>query len=62
MDKAKAPPPRASGFLIAVSTLAGAGIGIAYGQPSLGLIAGLAIGVAVALVLYWRDRSRNATN
>ena len=56
MTQAKAPPPRASGFLIAVSTLAGAGIGIAYRQPSLGLIGGLLFGSAVGLILYWRDR------
>lgn len=50
--------PRGGGFLIAVSVLAGVLIGGFANQPSIGLLAGLAIGSAAALLLWWQDRGR----
>lgn len=47
---------RAGGFLIALSTLAGTAIGVAVGQPSLGILAGTGIGAGLALLLWLRDR------
>lgn len=49
---------RAGGFPIAVSTLAGAIIGVALDQSSIGILAGVAFGCGVALLLWLRDRKR----
>lgn len=49
---------RAGGFIIAVTTLAGAIIGVKLGEPSIGMIAGFGSGVAVAVGLYLYDRRR----
>lgn len=48
--------PRGAGFLIALSLAIGTGIGIAYGQPTIGLLAGVAAGVLIAVVLWLADR------
>ncbi len=48
--------PRAGGALIAGSILAGAVIGIALHQATIGVLAGTAIGITAALLLWWRDR------
>lgn len=50
------PPPRAAGALIAFSVIGGAIAGVAAGQPSIGTLAGFGLGVAVALLLWLRDR------
>ncbi|MBX9796909.1 hypothetical protein [Sphingomonas sp.] len=54
------PPPRrtpiAGGFLIALSSLAGAFAGGLNGQPSAGLLLGVAGGVALAVAIWLRDR------
>jgi hypothetical protein len=52
------PGPQAGGFIIAVAILAGTIIGGLMNQPSIGLLAGLAIGVAVALALWLADRRK----
>jgi UDP-N-acetylmuramyl pentapeptide phosphotransferase/UDP-N-acetylglucosamine-1-phosphate transferase len=52
----KRPPPRGGGVLIAFGLVAGAGVGAALGQPSLGLLAGFGIGVVLAIVLMLGDR------
>ncbi|KTT72349.1 hypothetical protein NS334_09305 [Sphingomonas endophytica] len=54
-----APPPRtpsAGGFPIAVGALGGTAIGLYTGQPSIGFLVGLAAGVALAVLIWWRDR------
>lgn len=49
---------RAGGFIIAVTVIAGAIIGIRYGQPSIGLLVGAAVGTGVSIALYLWDRRR----
>lgn len=56
MTKPAPRPTNAGGFLIAVGVLAGTVIGIATRQPSIGFLAGLATGAALALLLWWRGR------
>lgn len=51
-------PARAGGFFLAVLTLGGAVAGGLAGQPSIGLVAGFVLGVAIALALWWKDRER----
>lgn len=51
--------PRAGGAAIALLALAGAVIGNHYGQASIGLLAGLASGGAIALTLWALDRRRD---
>lgn len=53
---AKPPASRAAGAIIALTTIAGAVIGNAEGQPSLGMVIGFAIGAAVAVGLWVYDR------
>jgi hypothetical protein len=50
--------PTGSGAIIALLTLAGTFIGGFMGQPSAGLLAGLAAGFLVALLLWLRERNR----
>lgn len=49
---------QAGGFLLAVSIMAGAAGGIVAGQPSIGLLVGIATGVVLAVVIWLKDRSR----
>lgn len=53
----KTPPSRAAGAIIAFTVIAGAIVGTMQGQPTIGLFAGLGIGVLIALLLWLRDRS-----
>lgn len=50
------PPSRAAGAIIAFTTLAGAIVGTMAAQSSIGVIAGFGLGVAIALLLWLRDR------
>jgi len=50
------PGPKAGGALIALSILAGAGIGVALGQPSIGVVGGTTVGVAIAILIWIKDR------
>lgn len=56
MNKRNPPPHRAGGFIIAMSILIGAGIGVAAGQPTIGILAGGAFGILVSLLLWLLDR------
>lgn len=51
-------PPMAGGFFIAILTLIGAVVGGLQGQPSIGLLAGFAVGVMVAIALWLFDRAK----
>lgn len=46
----------AGGFLLAAAVLVGTVIGVVLGEPSIGFLVGLAIGVVSALLLWWRER------
>lgn len=48
--------PTGMGALIALLIMGGAIIGGIMGQPSLGLLIGLAIGVAAAVAMWLRER------
>jgi uncharacterized membrane protein (UPF0136 family) len=52
------PGPQAGGFIIAVAIVAGTIIGGLNGQPSIGLLAGLGLGVVAALAVWLVDRRR----
>jgi hypothetical protein len=49
---------RAGGAILAFSIIVGAVFGNHFGQPSLGVIIGTGLGVAVTLGLYLVDRRR----
>jgi hypothetical protein len=50
------PPQQAGGCLIAAGLIVGPIIGLAFGQTSIGLVAGGLIGVAAAVLMAWRGR------
>jgi len=52
------PAPRAGGALLALCVIAGAGIGLAKGQATLGILAGTAIGILICAGLWLADRAR----
>ena len=52
----KAPPPRAAGAIIAFAVIGGAIVGTMQGQPTIGTLGGFGLGVAIALLLWLRDR------
>lgn len=49
-------PSQAGGSILALSILVGAVGGIILGQPSIGFLTGLAVGTAIALILWRKDR------
>lgn len=49
---------RAGGALLAISILAGAAIGIAVGQSTLGLLIGTGVGALLSLLVWLADRRR----
>jgi hypothetical protein len=51
-------PGRAGGSILAAAIIAGVIAGIILGQPSIGFLAGAAIGILIALLLWLRDRRR----
>jgi uncharacterized membrane protein (UPF0136 family) len=51
--------PQAGGVILAFAILAGAVIGILAHQSTIGVLAGTAVGVAIALWIWWRDRLRH---
>jgi hypothetical protein len=59
IDPAKRPAPRPAsggGFLLAAALILGTFVGLVLGQPSLGFLAGLAIGVLIAVAIWLRGR------
>ncbi len=46
------------GFILAITLLAGAGIGVHYGEGSLGIVAGLVVGLIAVVLVAWRDSRR----
>ena len=51
-------PSRGGGIFIALLTLIGTVTGGLAGQPSIGLLSGFALGVAIAAALWWKERKR----
>ncbi len=63
MDRKPSPTPRggvpiAGGALLALGLIAGSVIGVLRGQPSLGFVGGLGIGLALLLIVALIDRAR----
>lgn len=58
MADPKSQASRAGGFIIAITVIAGAIIGIRCGQPSIGLLIGAAVGTGISVALYLWDRRR----
>jgi hypothetical protein len=61
MGQRMAEKPRSSaggGIFIALGIAAGVTIGRLYGQTSIGLIGGVALGALIAGFMWWRSRSR----
>ena len=59
-DSSPPPPPprRAGGALLAAGILGGVVIGSLLGQPSIGFLAGLGIGLAALALIWAGDRKR----
>ena len=66
MSNDPTPPPRdtpprnptGAGAIIALLTLVGVIGGGLLNQPSIGLLAGLGVGIGIAVLLWWRERVR----
>lgn len=58
MTNEKKPAPRAAGGVLALCILGGAGVGVALGQSTIGLLGGFAIGGLIALLFWLNDRKR----
>ena len=50
--------PRAGGFLLALSILIGPILGSIFGEPSIGFLAGLGVGLLALLAVWLLDRRR----
>lgn len=48
--------PSAGGFPIAAGALGGTAIGLYAGQPTIGFLAGIALGAVIAVAIWWRER------
>ena len=55
---ARSNAPLAGGFLLCLSLLAGALIGVFLGQPSIGFLVGAGIGLVLVLLTWLWDRRR----
>ncbi len=53
------PDPRAGGFLLFLLILGGLVLGIVFGSPIIGVLIGTAAGIAVALLVWVGDRSKD---
>lgn len=52
------PASMAGGVLIAIGAVFGAFAGATQGQPSIGFLIGLAVGLVLATAIWLRDRTR----
>ncbi|MGE4410550.1 MAG: hypothetical protein EP321_07600 [Sphingomonadales bacterium] len=57
-DRQGGKPAQAGGIFIALLALIGVFAGGFMGQPTIGLLIGLALGIAIALGLWWKERER----
>jgi hypothetical protein len=56
-DPRSAPPsPSAGGFPLAIGAIGGTVVGVIAGQPSIGFLAGIALGGAVAVAIWLKGR------
>lgn len=46
---------KGGGALLALSILAGAIVGTMFGQPSIGVLGGVALGATIAIAIWLRD-------
>lgn len=58
MSRSSKPAPIAGGALLALSLIVGTVIGVRLGQPSIGFLAGLGVGIALLLIVALIDRMR----
>lgn len=58
MTKPSTPTPRAAGAFIALGLIIGPLIGIGFGQPTIGLLAGFGVGMIIAIGQWLFDRAR----
>ena len=57
-DQAPPPSARSGGVLLAAGVLGGVVIGSVLGQPSIGFLAGLGIGLIAVILVWYGDRRR----
>jgi hypothetical protein len=55
-DPQKASDKNAGGFFMAAGCIVGAIVGGLLGQPSIGFLAGLGLGAAIAVAIWYFDR------
>ncbi|MEG3179377.1 hypothetical protein [Sphingomonas sp. LT1P40] len=60
MDRNTKPAPVAGGALLALSLIVGTMIGVVKGQPSIGFLAGLGVGIALVVIVALIDRARGS--
>ncbi len=60
MSRSSKPAPIAGGALLALSLVVGTVIGVRQGQPSIGFLAGLGVGIALLLIVALIDRIRGS--
>ena len=58
MNSSSPPEPRGAGAAIALLTIGGAIVGGLLGQPTIGLLTGIGLSIAVAVGLWLGDRRR----
>lgn len=60
MNRSSKPAPIAGGALLALSLIVGTVVGVRQGQPSIGFLAGLGIGIALLIIVALVDRVRGS--